>query len=54
MEIEGSGKVMAEKGNKKREESMRDVRTALEAGIEEVGGGVVKGFITEYCSLFIF
>lgn len=39
MEIEGSGKVMAEKGNKKREESMRDVRTALEAGIEEVGGG---------------
>ena len=37
MEIEGSGKVMAEKGNKKREESMRDVRTALEAGIEEVG-----------------
>ena len=38
MDIEGPGKVMTEKGNEKREESMRDVRTALEVGIEEVGG----------------
>lgn len=38
MDIEGPGKVVTEKGNEKRGESMRDVRTALEVGIEEVGG----------------
>ena len=52
MEFEGLGKVMTEKGNEKRKESMRDVRTALEVGIEEGGGG--KGFIKECGSVFIF
>lgn len=55
MEFEGLGKVMTEKGNEKRKESMRDVRTALEVGIKEVAeGGAVKEFIKEYGSLFIF
>ena len=39
MEFEGLGKVITEKGNEKRKQSIRDVRTALEVGIEEVGGG---------------
>ena len=42
MDIEGPGKVVTEKGNEKRGESMRDVRTALDKELETIRRSKLK------------